>query len=314
LASHEKYAQIIKNIAKDLGFSFCGISRAEFLETEASALENWLKNNFHGKMQYMENYFDVRLNPKLLVEDAKIVVSLMYNYYTETKQKNTDYKISKYAFGKDYHEVIKKKLRLFLQRLNNEIGEINGRSFVDSAPILERVWAKKSGLGWTGKHSLTINKQQGSFFFLAELVLDIDAAADAPLAKDYCGTCTACIDACPTGAIVGNSIIDAAKCISYLTIELKDEIIPQSFKNQMNNYIFGCDICQEVCPWNRFSIAHQETDFYPDNQLLNMNNTDWENITEEIFRELFRHSPIKRAKFNGLKRNINFIKNIIDEN
>lgn len=308
MTSKEKNSRIIKHIAKDLGFSFCGISRAEFLEDEAPRLEHWLNNNYNGKMQYMENYFDVRLNPKLLVDDAKIVVSLMYNYYTQTIPENTDYKLSKYALGVDYHFVIKDKLKLFLERLKEEIGDINGRGFTDSAPILEGVWAKKSGLGWIGKHSILITKPQGSFFFLAELVLDIDATTDQAFEKDYCGTCRACIDACPTDAILESGVINASRCISYLTIELKDELIPNEFKDKMSNYIFGCDICQDVCPWNRFSITHEEEKFQAKQQLLDMKKEDWENITEDIFRELFRNSPIKRTKFSGLSRNINFIK------
>lgn len=309
MSEPEKNAQLIKTIAKDLGFSYCGISRAGYLEDEAPVLENWLKKNYHGKLQYMENYFDVRLNPKLLVENAKIVVSLMYNYYTKTQQEQQDYKISRYAYGKDYHEVIKKKLWEFLDRLKEVLGDINGRGFTDSAPILEGVWAKKAGLGWIGKHSILITKPQGSFFFLAELVLDIDARIDTPLKQNYCGTCTACIDACPTDAILENGIINAARCISYLTIELKEDIIPGEFKEQMENYIFGCDICQEVCPWNRFSLEHQEPDFIPKEALLKMKKEDWEDITEEIFKEIFKGSPVKRTKFKGLTRNINFIKN-----
>lgn len=309
MSAAENNAQLIKSIAKELSFSYCGISKAAYLEDQAPVLESWLKNNYNGKLGYMENNFDVRLNPKLLVDDAKIVVSLMYNYYTNTQLEHDDYKISKYAYGKDYHDVIKKKLWLFLDRLKEKIGDINGRGFTDSAPILEGVWAKKSGLGWIGKHSILITKPQGSFFFLAELVLDIDASIDTPLDKDYCGTCTACIDACPTNAILDSGIINASKCISYLTIELKDEIIPNEFKNQMENYIFGCDICQEVCPWNRFSIAHQEPEFIPKEALLKMKKEDWEDITEDIFKEIFKGSPVKRTKFKGLTRNINFIKN-----
>ncbi len=308
MSAAENNAHLIKSIAKELGFSYCGISKAAYLEDQAPVLESWLKNNYNGKLGYMENNFDVRLNPKLLVDDAKIVVSLMYNYYTNTKLEHDEYKISKYAYGKDYHDVIKQKLWLFLDRLKEKIGNINGRGFTDSAPILEGVWAKKSGLGWIGKHSILITKSQGSYFFLAELVLDIEAEIDIPLDKDYCGTCTACIDACPTNAILDSGVINASKCISYLTIELKDEIIPNEFKNQMENYIFGCDICQEVCPWNRFSIVHQEPEFIPKEALLKMKKEDWEDITEEIFKEIFKGSPVKRTKFKGLTRNINFIK------
>lgn len=304
----EKYTKLIKSTAQKLGFSFCGISQATFLEEEAPKLQHWLDHNYHGKMQYMENYFDIRLNPKLLVDNAKSVVTLMYNYYTEDRQNHSDYLVSKYAFNEDYHTIIKQKLQQFISILKTEIGEINGRGFTDSAPILERVWAKKSGLGWIGKNSLLINKQQGSFFFLAEIILDIALEYDIALDKDYCGTCTACIDACPTDAIIQNQIIDANKCISYLTIELKEEIIPNAFKHKMENYIFGCDICQDVCPWNRFSLPHQEEKFKANAKFLQMKREDWEELSEDIFNTLFKNSAIKRTKYEGLKRNINFVR------
>ncbi len=300
------YSSIIKQEAKRLGFDFCGISKAEFLEEEAPRLESWLKNGMHGKMEYMENHFDKRLNPKLLVDDAKSVVSLMYNYYPEQTQNTVAPKISKYAYGKDYHDVIKEKLKEFLNTLKEKIGDITGRAFVDSAPVLDKAWAKKSGLGWIGKNANLINKQQGSFFFIAELIIDIELEYDGPI-QDYCGTCTKCIDACPTSAIVEPFIVDGSKCISYLTIELKDAI-PNEFKNKMDNWAFGCDVCQDVCPWNRFSVPHTETDFNNQTGLLNLNNEEWHELTEETFNVIFKHSAVKRTKYKGLKRNLEFIK------
>jgi len=300
------YSSIIKQEAKRLGFDFCGISKAEFLEEEAPRLESWLKNGMHGKMEYMENHFDKRLNPKLLVDDAKSVVSLMYNYYPEQIQNTKAPKISKYAYGKDYHDVIKEKLKEFLNTLKEKIGDITGRAFVDSAPVLDKAWAKKSGLGWIGKNANLINKQQGSFFFIAELIIDVELEYDGPI-KDYCGTCTKCIDACPTNAIVEPFIVDGSKCISYLTIELKDAI-PNEFKNKMDNWAFGCDVCQDVCPWNRFSVPHTETHFNNQTGLLNLNNEEWHELTEETFNVIFKHSAVKRTKYKGLKRNLEFIK------
>ncbi len=304
----DKNSQLIKQWGKELGFSFIGISKATFLEEEATHLDNWLKKGFHGQMSYMENWFDKRLDPTKLVDDAKSVISLMYNYHSDKKQIQEAPKISKYAYGKDYHFVIKDKLKTLLQKINTEIGEIHGRAFVDSAPVMERVWAKKSGLGWLGKHTLLINKQQGSNFFLAELILDLPLSYDEPLKTDHCGTCTKCIDACPTDAIVEANLLDASKCISYLTIELKEEVIPNEFKGQFENWMFGCDICQDVCPWNRFSQPHNEPAFEPQKELLSMTSNEWEEITEEVFQKLFKNSPIKRTKFKGLKRNINFLK------
>jgi len=300
------YSSIIKQEAKRLGFDFCGISKAGFLEEEAPKLESWLKNNRHGKMEYMENHFDKRLNPTLLVDDAKSVVSLLYNYYPEQTQNTVAPKISKYAYGKDYHDVIKEKLKEFLNTLKEKIGDVTGRAFVDSAPVLDKAWAKKSGLGWIGKNANLINKQQGSFFFIAELIIDIELDYDGPI-QDYCGTCTKCIDACPTNAIVEPFIVDGSKCISYLTIELKDAI-PNEFKNKMDNWAFGCDVCQDVCPWNRFSVPHTETDFNNQTGLLNLNNEEWHELTEETFNVIFKHSAVKRTKYKGLKRNLEFIK------
>ncbi|WP_024740165.1 tRNA epoxyqueuosine(34) reductase QueG [Tenacibaculum maritimum] len=303
----EDYAQFIKEQAKRLGFLDCGIAKATFLEEEAFGLEQWLANGFHGEMHYMENHFDKRLDPRLLVDGAKSVISLSYNYYPPKVQKEDSYKISKYAYGEDYHQVIKTKLRELLSLIHDEIGEVSGRAFVDSAPVLERAWAKKTGLGWTGKNTLLIQKQQGSFFFLAELIIDLELAYDDPFVTDHCGRCTRCIDACPTNAILPNSTVDGSKCISYVTIELKDQI-PTSFKDKMEGWMFGCDICQDVCPWNRFSKAHSEPLFSPKEHLLEMTKRDWEEVTEETFRKVFKKSPVKRTKFSGLTRNIRFLK------
>lgn len=302
----QTYSAIIKQEAKRLGFDFCGISKAEFLAEEAPRLESWLKADMHGKMEYMENHFDKRLNPTLLVDGAKSVVSLLYNYYPSQTQNPEAPKISKYAYGFDYHEVIKEKLHEFLFTLNEKIGTINGRAFVDSAPVLDKAWAKRSGLGWIGKNSNLINKQQGSFFFIAELIIDIELEYDGPL-KDYCGTCTRCIDACPTEAIVEPYVVDGSKCISYLTIELK-EAIPNDFKGKMDNWAFGCDVCQDVCPWNRFSKPHQENMFNNTTGMLNLSENEWHEITEEIFSKIFKRSAVKRTKYKGLKRNLEFIK------
>ncbi len=303
----ERNTRLIKQKAKELGFMFCGVSKADFLKDEASRLEKWLKSNFHGKMDYMSNHFDKRLDPRLLVDDAKSVVSLLLNYYPDSKQTDSSApKISKYAYGKDYHFVIKDKLKELFQFIHDEIGEVGGRMFVDSAPVLDKAWAKKSGLGWIGKNANLIHPKHGSFFFIAELIIDLELTPDGPM-KDYCGTCTACIDECPTEAIVEPYVVDGSKCISYLTIELKDQIIPQEFKGKMDNWMFGCDVCQDVCPWNRFSKPHQENAFQPHENLLKMSKADWYDLTEEVFRELFKNSAVKRTKFNGLKRNISFL-------
>lgn len=298
--------RFIKQKAQELGFFFCGVSNAEFLVDEAPRLENWLKQSFNGKMAYMENHFDKRLDPRKLVDNAKSVVSLLLNYYpTETLNSETP-KISKYAYGDDYHFVIKDKLKALMQAIQLEIGEVGGRVFVDSAPVLDKAWAKKSGLGWVGKNSNLIHPKNGSFFFIAELILDLELEADGPM-KDYCGSCTKCIDECPTDAIVAPYIVDGSKCISYLTIELKDQILPNQFKGKMEDWIFGCDICQDVCPWNRFSKPTSENRFRPSADLLNMNKADWKDLTEEIFTVLFKSSAVKRTKFQGLKRNFDFI-------
>lgn len=298
--------QFIKATAQSLGFSFCGISKAEFLEEEAPRLEEWLSRGYQGKMSYLENYFDKRLDPRLLVPEAKSVISLVYNYYPKKDlAENTELKIAKYAYGEDYHFVVKEKLKIFLETIQREIGEVHGRAFVDSAPVMERQWAAKAGIGWIGKNSLLLNREMGSFFFLAELILDLELQADGPM-KDYCGTCTACMDACPTDAIPEPYMVDGSKCISYFTIELKEEI-PLDVKGKFENWIFGCDICQDVCPWNRFSKPHYEPRFEPHPDLVNMKKSDWQEITEEVFEKLFKKSAVKRTKLEGLKRNIKFL-------
>jgi len=302
----EKYSKFIKAEAKRLGFLSCGISKAGFLEEEAPRLENWLNQNHHGEMKYMENHFDKRLNPTLLVDDAKSVISLLLNYYPFEIQNTDSYKMSKYAYGQDYHFVIKEKLKELLQTIQTEIGEVSGRAFVDSAPVLDKAWAAKSGLGWIGKNSNLLTQQVGSFYFIAELVVDLDLEYDYAT-TDHCGTCTACIDACPTEAIVSPYVVDGSKCISYFTIELKENI-PQEMKGKMDDWIFGCDVCQDVCPWNRFSKSHNEPLFNPNPELLSMTKKDWEEITEETFKKVFKNSAVKRTKLDGLKRNIKFLK------
>lgn len=303
-----RYSALIKAEALRLGFMQCGIAKADFLEEEAPRLEKWLKNQHHGEMNYMENHFDKRLDPRLLVDDAKSVISLTLNYYPESQQQDPEApKISKYAYGMDYHLVIKEKLFQLLNFISEEIGEVSGRAFVDSAPVLDRAWAKRAGIGWIGKNSNLINKKSGSFFFLAELIVDLDLEYDQPFQTDHCGTCTKCIDACPTDAILSPFIIDAKKCISYLTIELREEI-PKSFNDKMENWMFGCDICQDVCPWNRFSTPHTEPQFQANQTLLNMKKEDWMDITEDVFKTIFKNSAVKRTKFKGLTRNIDFIK------
>ena len=300
------YSQLIKAEAKRLGFLSCGISKAGFLEEEAPRLENWLNQNHHGEMKYMENHFDKRLNPTLFVDDAKSVISLLLNYYPSEIQNTDSYKISKYAYGQDYHFVIKEKLQELLQTIQTEIGEVSGRAFVDSAPVLDKAWAAKSGLGWIGKNSNLLTQQVGSFYFIAELIVDLNLEYDYAT-TDHCGTCTACIDACPTEAIVSPYVVDGSKCISYFTIELKENI-PQEMKGKMDDWIFGCDVCQDVCPWNRFSKSHNEPLFNPNPELLSMTKKDWKEITEDTFKKVFKNSAVKRTKLDGLKRNIKFLK------
>ncbi|MDI1304208.1 MAG: tRNA epoxyqueuosine(34) reductase QueG [bacterium] len=300
-----KYTEFIKSEAKRLGFLSCGISKAGFLEQEAPRLENWLNKNRNGEMSYMENHFDKRLNPTLLVDDAKSVISLLLNYYPEQFQNEHSYKISKYAYGQDYHFVIKEKLKELLFSIQSSIGDVSGRAFVDSAPVLDKAWAAKSGLGWIGKNSNLLTQKVGSFYFIAELIVDLDLEYDNAT-TDHCGTCTACIDACPTQAIVAPYIVDGSKCISYFTIELKENI-PQEVKGKFDDWAFGCDVCQDVCPWNKFSKANNEPLFNPNPELLSMTKKDWKEITEETFRVVFKDSPLKRTKFQGLKRNIDFL-------
>jgi epoxyqueuosine reductase len=301
-----QYSQLIKAEAKRLGFLSCGISKAGFLEQEAPRLEAWLKKGMHGEMAYMENHFDKRLDPTKLVDGAKSVISLLLNYYPPETQRTDTYQISKYAYGQDYHFVIKEKLKELLHSIQNEIGEVGGRAFVDSAPVLDKAWAAKSGLGWIGKNANLLTQKTGSFYFVAELIVDLDLEYDYAV-TDHCGTCTACLDACPTQAIVSPYVVDGSKCISYFTIELKDNL-PESMKDKFDDWAFGCDVCQDVCPWNRFSKPHSEPMFDPHPELLSLSKNDWEEITEETFRKVFKNSAVKRTKFEGLKRNIDFLR------
>ena len=303
--SKETYSKFIKEEAKRLGFISCGISKAGFLEQEAPRLEKWLNNNHNGQMAYMENHFDKRLNPTLLVDDGKSVVSLLLNYFPSESQNDESFKISKYAYGQDYHFVIKEKLKELLHSIQENIGEVSGRAFVDSAPVLDKAWAAKSGLGWIGKNSNLITQKVGSFYFIAELILDLDLEYDYAV-TDHCGSCTACIDACPTQAILAPYIVDGSKCISYYTIELKENI-PNEMQGKFDDWMFGCDTCQDVCPWNRFSKPHSEPLFNPNPDLISFSKKDWTEITEETLQKVFKNSPIKRTKFDGLKRNIKFL-------
>jgi len=305
MATPKDYTDLIKTEAQRLGFMSCGISKAEFLEEEAPRLEKWLKEKRQGEMHYMENHFDKRLDPRKLVPGTKSVVSLLYNYYPSESQIDNTYKISKYAYGMDYHFVIRDKLKEFLQTIQDQIGQVHGRAFVDSAPVLDKAWAARSGLGWIGKHSNLLTQQLGSFYFIAELILDLELETDHPV-TDHCGDCTACIDACPTEAIIQPYVVDGSKCISYFTIELKNEI-PASYRGSFDDWVFGCDVCQDVCPWNRFSKSHREPLFNPHPELLSMTKKDWKEITEEVFNRVFQKSAVKRTKYSGLKRNIEFL-------
>lgn len=298
----------VKEIATQSGFDYCGIALAVPLDEDARRLEHWLTNGMNGAMKYMENYFELRVNPQKLVPGAKSVITLLLNYYPSPGAQQQGPKVSRYAWGEDYHELIKSKLNHFLASIKEQIGDVNGRGFVDSAPVLERTWAQRSGLGWVGRNGNLINKNSGSFFFISTLITDLELEYDDPFAKDYCGTCTRCIDACPTGAILDNKVINGSQCISYYTIELKDMLIPEEMKGKFDNWMFGCDICQEVCPWNRFSTPTQESSFSPIPEILNFSTQDWEELTEENFRKIFRRSPLKRAKFAGIKRNLKFIR------
>jgi len=297
---------MIKAEAKRLGFLDCGIARADFLEEEAPRLEEWLKRGYHGEMKWMENHFDKRLDPRKLVEGAQSVVSVILNYFPEETQRDPEApKIAKYAYGEDYHFVIKRKLKSLMEYIHQEIGEVGGRAFTDSAPVMDRAWAERAGLGWTGKHTLLLTKNTGSFYLIGELIIDLELEPDRPV-TNHCGTCTKCIDACPTNAIIQPQLLDATKCISYLTIELKDQI-PNGFKDQMDGWAFGCDICQDVCPWNRFSKPTGVEEFVPHTEMLDMSKKDWQEITEDVFRKVFKKSAVKRAKYSGLKANIDFL-------
>jgi len=298
----------IKRAALGAGFDYCGIARVQPLDEDARRLEQWLQKGMHGTMQYMERYFDLRVNPYKLLPGAKSVITLLLNYFPGNHLQAGAPKISKYAYGKDYHEVIREKLNFLLLQIKEKIGDIHGRGFVDSAPVLERTWAVKSGLGWVGKNGNLINKKSGSFFFIATLIVDIELEYDDPFAKDFCGTCTRCVDACPTDAILDDKTIDGSKCISYFTIELKDEMIPEKMKGKFDNWMFGCDTCQDVCPWNRFAQSSDEISFTAIPQILDFSTNDWEELTEESFKKIFQQSPLKRAKFAGIKRNLKFLK------
>lgn len=303
----EKYTHLIKKTAKSLGFDYCGIAQSEPLDEDARRLELWLSKGMHGGMKYMENYFDMRIDPSKLVPNAKSVITVLKNYYPE-QLINTEYKISKYAYGEDYHTVIRDKLNSLISTMQLEIGSFAGRGFVDSAPVLERTWAKKSGLGWIGKNGNLITPKAGSFFFIATLITDLDLLYDNPFANDFCGTCNKCVESCPTEAILPDKTINGSKCISYFTIELKEEIIPEEQKGKFNNWMFGCDICQDVCPWNRFSQPNKEDAFKPIPEILNISALEWEKYSEEGFKKVFKKSAIKRAKLKGIQRNIRFIK------
>ena len=298
---------MIKQLASEFGFNFCGIAQATKLDDDARRLEFWLSKGMHGNMQYMERYFDVRIDPRQLVPGAKSVITLLLNYFPKEKQDTGTAKISKYAYGKDYHEVIREKLKKLIESIKINVGEIHGRGFVDSAPVLERTWAQRSGLGWVAKNGNLINKQIGSFFFIATLITDLELEPDEPFAKDYCGSCTRCIDACPTDAILPGKVVDGSKCISYFTIELKDMLIPTEMKGKFENWAFGCDICQDVCPWNRFSKPTNEIEFTPLPGILNISTKEWEAMTEEKFKSIFRHSALNRGKFKGIQRNLKFL-------
>ena len=305
--SIQRHTGIVKDTAASLGFDFCGIAKAQFLNEDARRLETWLNKGMHGNMHYMQNHFDLRTDPQKLVPGAKSVISLLISYFPEKVQDETAPKIAKYAYGKDYHDIIRGKLNLFFNLLKENIGEINGRGFVDSAPVLERSWAQQSGLGWIGKNGNLINKKQGSFFFIASLITDLELVPDEAGVKDYCGTCTRCIDECPTDAILPDKVVDGSKCISYFTIELKDALIPEKMKGKFDNWLFGCDVCQDVCPWNRFSKATPGNSFDPITEILEYGENDWNELTEEKFKIIFNESPLKRSKFSGIKRNLQFI-------
>jgi len=302
----EEHTKLVKGLALQSGFDYCGIAKAQPLDEDARRLEKWLGQGMHGSMQYMENYFDLRVDPTKLVPGAKSVITLLKNYYPSQRTKEST--ISKYAYGEDYHHVIKGSLKAMIAQLQEKIGQFSGRGFVDSAPVLERAWAHRSGLGWIGRNGNLITKESGSFFFIATLIVDVELNYDDPFAKDFCGSCRKCIDSCPTEAILPDKTINGSKCISYFTIELKDEIIPEEMKGRFKNWMFGCDICQDVCPWNRFSKPHHEEAFQPIPELLNFTSKEWEELSEEAFKKIFKHSPLSRAKYKGIQRNLKFLK------
>lgn len=302
------HTSFVKQTAAQLGFDYCGIAKAIPLDEDARKLEAWLNKGMHGQMKYMENHFELRVDPTKLVPGARSVITLLLNYFPDQQQSNNAPKIAKYAYGNDYHEVIRAKLNEFLFIIREKTGNIQGRGFVDSAPVLERSWARRSGIGWIGKNGNLITKQNGSFFFIATLITDLELDYDDPFAKDFCGSCTRCIDACPTDAILPDKVVDGSRCISYFTIELKEMLLPQEMSDKFDNWMFGCDTCQDVCPWNRFSKPHSETGFTPIPEILNLSDSEWQAMTEESFRKIFRHSPLKRSKFKGIQRNLNFIR------
>jgi epoxyqueuosine reductase len=306
VAAKDQHTQLVKQLASEHGFEYCGIAKAGALDEDAHRLEKWLNQGMHGTMKYMENYFDLRINPTKLFPGAKSVITLLQNYYPS--QQSTESGISKYAYGNDYHQVIKESLKKMIQQLQEKIGQFNGRGFVDSAPVLERSWAQRSGLGWIGRNGNLITKQSGSFFFIATLIVDLELNYDDPFAKDFCGSCKRCIEACPTGAILPDKTINGSQCISYFTIELKDELIPGEMKGKFQNWMFGCDTCQDVCPWNRFSKPHSREGLQPLAEVLNFTSRQWEELSEEAFRKIFKHSPLSRAKYKGIQRNIKFLK------
>lgn len=308
----EEHTRLIKSFAAQLGFDYCGIARAQRLDADARRLENWLHQGMHGSMQYMENYFELRIDPTRLVPGARSVITLLMNYYPSDIQNPDSLQVAKYAYGKDYHEVIREKLNRLLEQIRARIGEVQGRGFVDSAPVLERTWAQRSGLGWVGKNGNLLTREAGSFFFIATLITDLPLQYDDPFARDFCGTCRKCIDACPTDAIGDNKVVDGSKCISYFTIELKDQLIPGEWKDRFGDWFFGCDTCQDVCPWNRFAKPTQEPGFTPIAELLHFSTAEWQSLTEEAFKKIFRHSPLKRSKFKGIQRNLNFVQNTPD--
>lgn len=309
----EQHTTLVKSYAAQLGFEYCGIAKAGKLDEDARRLETWLHQGMHGSMQYMENHFELRIDPTKLVPGAKSVITLLLNYYPAELQNQDAVQVSKYAYGKDYHEVIREKLHKFLALIKLNIGEVQGRGFVDSAPVMERAWAQRSGLGWVGKNGNLLTKQAGSFFFIATLITDLPLQYDDPFAKDYCGTCRRCIDACPTDAILDNKVVDGSKCISYFTIELKDKLLPSDMQHKFDNWFFGCDTCQDVCPWNRFSQPTRETEFAPIQELLHFSTEEWSALTEDTFKKIFRHSPLKRSKFHGIQRNLHFVQNTFTE-